>query len=81
MTDYIFFSSLFFVIHLVCYVIAGVVDLQLARKLYSGKNRLFKSFFRNMETEKESKRVAKLLIPSQLVRAVFMSLVLYPILL
>lgn len=80
MTDYIFFSLLFFTIHLVCYVIAGVVDLQLARKVYSGKNRLYKSFFRNMEDEKESKRIAKLLIPSQLIRAVLMSLVLYPIL-
>lgn len=36
MTDYIFFSLLFFIIHLVCYVIAGVIDLQLARKVYSG---------------------------------------------
>ena len=80
MTDYIFFSLLFFIIHLVCYVIAGVVDLQLARKVYSGKNRLYKSFFRDMDDEKESKRIAKLLIPSQLIRAVFMSLVLYPIL-
>ncbi len=80
MKDYIFFSLLFFVIHFVCYVIAGVIDLQLAKKVYSGKNRLFKSFFRNMEDENESKRIAKLLIPSQLIRAVFMSVVLYPVL-
>jgi hypothetical protein len=33
-----------------------------------------------MEDEKESKRIAKLLIPSQFIRAIFMSLVLYPIL-
>jgi hypothetical protein len=33
-----------------------------------------------MEDEKESKRIAKLLIPSQLIRAVFMSVVLYPVL-
>ncbi len=80
MKDYILFSLLFFVIHLVCYIIAGVIDLQLARKVYSGKNRLFKSFFRNMEDKKESKRIAKLLIPSQFIRAVCMSLVMYPIL-
>lgn len=80
MKDYIFFSLLFFVIHFVCYVIAGVIDLQLAKKVYSGKNRLFKSFFRNMEDKNESKRIAKLLIPSQLIRAVFMSVVLYPVL-
>lgn len=80
MKDYIFFSLLFFVIHIVCYVIAGVIDLQLAKKVYSGKNRLFKSFFRNMEDENESKRIAKLLLPSQLIRAVLMSVVLYPVL-
>ena len=80
MRDYIYFSLLFFIVHLVCYVIAGVIDLQLAKKIYSGKNRLYKSFFRNMEDEVESKRIAKLLIPSQLIRAIFMSLVLYPIL-
>ena len=43
MNDYIIFSLLFFVIHLTCYVIAGVIDLQLARKVYSGKNRLYKA--------------------------------------
>ena len=80
MTDYIFFSLLFFIIHLVCYVIAGIIDLQLARKVYSGKNRLYKSFFRDMEDEKEKKRIAKLLLPSQFIRAIFMSLVLYPLL-
>ena len=80
MIDYIYFSLLFFIIHLVCYVIAGVIDLQLAKKMYSGKNRIFKSFFRDMEDDKENKRIAKLLIPSQFIRAIFMSLVLYPIL-
>ena len=80
MTDYIFFSLLFFVIHLVCYVIAGVIDLQLAGKVYSGKSRLYKSFFRDMGNERESNRIAKLLIPSQFIRAIFMSLVLYPVL-
>ena len=33
-----------------------------------------------MEDENEIKRIAKLLIPSQLIRAVFMSVVLYPVL-
>ena len=80
MTEYIVFSLLFFVIHLVCYVIAGVIDLQLARKVYAGKNRLYKSFFRDMDDKNESTRIAKLLVPSQFIRAVVMSLVLYPIL-
>jgi len=37
------------VIHFACYIIAGVIDLQLAKKMYSGKNRLYKSFFRDMD--------------------------------
>lgn len=80
MSDYIIFSLLFFVFHLLCYIIAGVIDLRLAGKMYSGKERLYKSFFRDMNDIKESKRIAKLLIPSQFVRAVLMSVVLYPIL-
>lgn len=80
MTAYLTFSLLFIIIHLVCYVIAGVVDLQLARKVYVGKNRLFQSFFRNMEDERESRRIAQLLIPAQFIRAILMSFVLYPIL-
>jgi Na+/phosphate symporter len=80
MTTYIIFSLLFFVIHIVCYTIAGVIDFQFAKKMYSGKNRLYKSFFRDMDDEKESKRIARLLIPSQFIRAIVMSIVLYPIL-
>lgn len=80
MSTYIIFSLLFFVIHFVCYMIAGYIDLQLAKKMYSGKNRLYKSFFRDMDDEKESKRITKILIPSQFIRAIAMSIVLYPIL-
>lgn len=80
MKDYLIFSLLFMIIHLVCYVIAGIVDLRLARKYYSGKNRLYKSILRDMDDEKENKRIAALLIPSQLIRALLMSMVLYPVL-
>lgn len=80
MITYIKFSLLFFAIHFVCYMIAGVIDFQLAKKLYSGKNRLYKSFFRDMDDKKESMRIAKLLLPSQFARGIIMSMVLYPIL-
>lgn len=80
MITYVKFSLLFFIIHLVCYTIAGVIDFQLAKKMYSGKNRLYKSFFRDMDDKKESMRIAGLLIPSQFVRGIIMSIVLYPIL-
>ncbi len=80
MKAYLTFSLLFFIVHVVCYMVAGVIDLQLAKKMYAGKNRLYKSFFRNMDDDKESNRIALLLLPSQLIRAVLMSVVLYPIL-
>ena len=77
---YIKFSLIFFLIHLTCYIIAGIIDLQLAKKMYKGKNRLYKSFLRDTDNIKESTRIAKLMIPSQLIRALLMSVVLYPIL-
>lgn len=79
MVTYLKFSLLFFVIHIFCYIIAGIIDLQLAKKIYKGKDRLYRSFFRNMEDKQESARVAKLLLPSQFIRAILMSVVLYPI--
>lgn len=80
MSTYIVFSLMFFVIHFVCYMIAGLIDLQLAKKFYSGKNRLYRSFFRDVDDENENKRITKLLIPTQFIRAILMSVVLYPIL-
>jgi uncharacterized membrane protein YvlD (DUF360 family) len=80
MMEYIQFTAIFFAIHFGCYVIAGVVDLQFAKKVYSGKDRLFKGFFRDMDDKRESRRISKWLIGSQLVRAILMSMVLYPVL-
>jgi len=77
---YVKFSLVFFVIHFVCYNVAGAIDFQLAKKMYSGKDRLYKSFFRDMDDQEESKRIVKLLIPSQFLRATLMSVVLYPVL-
>lgn len=77
---YIKFTLVFFVIHLVCYLIAGVIDLQFAKRLYAGKHRLFQSFFRDMDDKEESWKITKLLVPSQLLRAILMSVVLYPVL-
>ena len=80
MTTYLIFTLSFFFIHFICYITAGVIDLKLAKKMYSGKDRLYRSFFRDMANEKESMRIAKLLLPSQFLRAVLMSAVLFPIL-
>lgn len=80
MMTYIKFTLLFTLFHFICYIIAGSIDFQLAKKMYSGKDRLYKSFFRDMDDKQESMRIAKLLIPSQLVRGILMSVVLYPVL-
>ncbi|MFO7710214.1 MAG: hypothetical protein R6V53_00450 [Candidatus Woesearchaeota archaeon] len=76
---YIRFSLVFVLAHTLCYVLAGVLDLQLAKKIYSGKDRLFKSL-RDMNDPEESRRIARLLVPSQVARGLLMSIVLYPIL-
>lgn len=80
MMDYVEFTALFCAIHIGCYIIAGVIDLQLAKKVYAGKDRLFESFFRDMDDKQEGARVSRMLIPSQLARAILMSVVLYPVL-
>jgi len=80
MLPYLKFSLLFFAIHLVCYVTAGIIDLQLAKSVYEGKDRLYKAFIRDMEDTNESIRIAKLMVPSQFVRGILMSVVLYPVL-
>ncbi len=34
---YLKFTLIFFIIHFLCYMIAGAIDLRLAKKIYSGK--------------------------------------------
>lgn len=80
MVVYLRFSFVFAILHILCYIIAGIIDFQLAQKMYVGKDRLYKAFFRDMKDTKERARIAKLLIPSQLLRGILMSVVIYPIL-
>lgn len=77
---YIKFTLLFFVIHTVCYYLAGFINYQFSSKLYGGRDQLYQSFLRNMSDPKEALAVNKKIIPGQLVRAVLMSVVLYPVL-
>lgn len=79
MIAYLKFSLVFFAIHLFCYIVAGIIDFQLAKRVYCGKDRLFHSFFRDMDNKEEGMRIARLMVPAQLVRAVLMSMVLYPV--
>ena len=78
--EYIKFSFLFFIVHTLAYYIAGFINYQFSKKLYGGRDQLYKSFLRNMSDPKEVSGVNKKIIPVQLVRAVLMSVVLYPVL-
>lgn len=77
--EYLLFSFWFIIIHTVSYTIAGVLALRISGDLYRGENRLL-DFMRDMSNEDESKRVQKYFIPTQLLRGLLMSLVLYPVL-
>lgn len=77
--EYIKFSLLFFVIHTITYYIAGIINLQFSRRLYGGRDQLYQSFLRNMSDPKEVIGVNKKIIPVQLIRALLMSVVLYPV--
>lgn len=79
--EYVGFSLGFFVIHLIAYVIAGVLNQQLlTRELYGGEGALLTAFLRDMDDPSEKQRSGRLMLPAQLARAVLMSIVLYPIL-
>lgn len=77
--EYIRFTLLFFVIHTITYYIAGFINYQFSKKLYGGRDQLYKSFLRNMSDSKEVASVNKKIIPVQLARAILMSIVLYPV--
>lgn len=77
--EYIKFSLLFFVVHTITYYIAGIINYQFSKRLYGGRDQLYQSFLRNMSDPKEAKTVNKKIIPAQLVRALLMSVVLYPV--
>ena len=55
--------------------------MPLARTIYEDEDYLSQSFFRDMVERNESARIAKLILPSQCVRGMLISAVLYPILL
>ena len=78
--EYVKFTSLFFVIHTIAYYVAGVINYQFSKKLYGGRDQLYKSFLRNMSDPSEALNVNKKIIPVQLIRALLMSVVLYPVL-
>lgn len=78
--QYLIFSLWFTLIHVLSYMIAGMLALRISKDIYDGKSRLM-DYLRDMSDEKESKNVHRWLIPGQIVRGLLLSIVLYPILL
>lgn len=77
--QYLTFSGLFIVTHIVAYMVAGVVTLRLFyRPFHGGKDALYGAFLRNTEDPAEKKRLGRVLLPIQVVRGLLMSVVLYP---
>ncbi len=56
--QYLVFSLWFTLIHVLSYMIAGVLALRISKDIYDGKNRLM-DYHRDMSDEKESKHVHK----------------------
>jgi hypothetical protein len=77
--SYLIFTALFTIVHIIAYVLAGILALSFAKSAYNGDDRNF-DFLRDMSDPEQKKKVGLLMLPSQLLRGVLMSLVLYPIL-
>ena len=78
--QYFIFSLWFTLIHVLSYMIAGMLALRISKDIYDGKSRLM-DYHRDMSDQNESKHVHKWFIPGQIVRGILLSIVLYPILL
>ena len=77
--QYITFSFWFTLIHVISYMVAGMLALQISKDIYDGKNRLM-DYHRDMSNPNESSHVHKWFIPGQILRGILMSVILYPIL-
>jgi hypothetical protein len=77
---YVWFTAGFFGVHLAAYVIAGVLTQLWSKDIYHGPEALLHPVLRDVSEEAERLRQGKLMVPAQLVRALLMSVVLYPLL-
>jgi hypothetical protein len=79
--EYLVFSLGFFVIHLVVYMAAGWFTLRyVSGHLYQGEGALLTTFMRDASDPRESAGLMGRLLAAQVVRALLMSVVLYPLL-
>ena len=77
---YVWFSLGFFGIHLGAYVVAGVLTQMWSKDIYHGPDALLRPLIRDVTEDAERLRQGRLMLPAQLVRALLMSTVLYPLL-
>lgn len=77
---FVWFSLGFTAVHLVAYVVAGVVSQTYSKDLYHGRDALLTGYLRDVSEQPEALRQGKLMIPAQLARGLLMSVVLWPLL-
>jgi hypothetical protein len=79
--EYLVFSLGFFVIHLLVYMAAGWFTLRyVSGHLYQGEGALLTTFMRDPSDPRESAGLMGRLLAAQVLRALLMSVVLYPLL-
>jgi len=64
---YFTFSLWFTLIHVISYMVAGILALRISKDIYDGKNRLM-DYHRDMSNANESSHVHKWIIPGQILR-------------
>lgn len=78
--EYLIFSALFTVLHIISYYTAGAINYRFTKDIYTGEDSLSTYFLRDTSKKEEISRINKLLIPAQIIRGLLMSVVLYPLL-
>lgn len=77
--SYLKFVSLFTIIHVIAYTLAGSLALKISKDIYESRGRVC-TFLRDMGDKEESLHVTKYFLPAQLLRGVLMGVVLLPVL-
>jgi hypothetical protein len=79
--EYLTFTAFFVLAHVVAYITAGAITYPWIYKgWHGGQGSLYGAFLRDMTDKTERRRNGLLLLPTQAIRGVLMSMVLYPVL-
>lgn len=77
--EYLWFFIGFFAVHLVAYVVAGLLSQMFSQDVY-GEEGVLSGYLRDLSRPDERQRQGLVMVPAQLARAVLMALVLVPLL-